>query len=344
MFSAFNETFAVTNFSSNRSSLNSTSFNQVNAAPYPVFFKLLTVLSRCKIVIGGCGIPLNILCVWIWSQKKMRSAPGCLHFALLAIYDLIFLVIFHIKMVEYELQLIIPRVIMMAFNFVLTLSQYCASYTTIVMSLDRSVAVTRPFKWHSMNSTTFVRKVATAVFVWSLLLTTIYWVFQWKIRIDNFSVFSNYMFYVEPVLFTILPFVVVTPTSIVIYVAVKKQRNQTAKMTATISTATKKKKNTDTVTTQVLLISVVTVLSNALYIAQETILKVSLFDTVDTDTDSYVMSYLLVNKLSSLMFVLNASINCFLFLFGSKFRTAFNNTLHLRSATWSSSLVTTRVE
>ena len=118
-----------------------------------------------------------------------------------------------------------------------------------------------------------------------------------------------------PVLYIGLPTLVVPITSVLICRGIIKQRKLTTRTFPSIVS-----KWTNVVTVQVLFISIITFLTNALHITRNIIYTFS--ESEFTGTHNYVKSitFFIISDCTSFMIVCNASINFFLFIFGSNFR------------------------
>ncbi|KAL8567243.1 hypothetical protein ACOMHN_046653 [Nucella lapillus] len=302
------------------------------------------------------GIAANCLTLMVWSGGQTRRYPCVPYFIALAVYDTLFLLSFlsTISVLEILFKFVdeVPAVVFgfhesatVFFPFFMNVVTFGSVYTTACLATDRCLAVVRPLTWPQTCGVKRTVVVLVLVLAWSVLVNipiamegTLSWEYD-QVLNESFLQFVEtdyshgyfhtnvYLLYIFPAVSFVIPIVFILITNVILVYTVRSRGNSLVEAGQTPTPPSPRQargqRETRMVTWQVVVISLLTLLSRSLITAQYVWMATA--GTIFVDECS--LGCLIVSALGKLMLVLNASLNFFFYLY---FTRTFRQLFHRR--------------
>ena len=273
MCSMFTNTSSVFFFNDTDTNLTMFSIASDNnmSPPDDLMEPLNTARLIVTFVVGIPGLLMNVVNIIVWTTPIMRRTPSSLYMYVIAASDLLYLVTSIVYSVNYIIEFYIHQDrnvnAHIVLNRLFSLATAFSTYTTMCLSIDRAIAVTKPLKWRSICSKGRVKGVVVASFMFSLALQIpdVIVAIDGVTHVQYTSLYpwwDVYSAYVVPVFFSFLPTFVVIVTNAVIFTKIAGKSEEVR------NTSTKRKSQKEKITFQVCLISLFTFLQHSMYITQ----------------------------------------------------------------------------
>lgn len=218
-----------------------TSSNKTEHADYAVFFFVLTharsfrIGGLCVAILGFIG---NTLAIIVLQRKRMWCSTAYF-LILLAIYDNIILIVAIWQSVS-DLQsnsdtsIVIHKITYVLFIPVSYIAQTGTIFMTLMVTIERYVAVTKPLKARIIFSLSSAKKISLGIFLWCLIyniphyvaLDLSYTTATSKVHLSEFGkqyIYTKvYSIYIQLLAMYVLPWLAMTVFNILLLRCVKK--------------------------------------------------------------------------------------------------------------------------
>jgi hypothetical protein len=175
--------------------------------------KTTSILSKVNLILLIIGTIGNILCIYVYSQNRMRKHKFNLYLLVLAVLELLFCLtlsfdyLFHLihpnKIIFHDLNDLIDSVM----DFLINTTDSYIAIITIFISIDRYNAIINPFQVKNFITNLFAKRLIFTSFFLLLSLKIIDVILCNKIHEINFIV--SYCSLISPAVFNIFPTIVI---------------------------------------------------------------------------------------------------------------------------------------
>ena len=182
------------------------------------------------------------------------------------------------------------------------------------MTIDRAVAVIRPFQWQISCSKCLVRLILILTCVWSISIEMPWIAAHWNDQVAHSYFITDTYNFVYQFLFSFVPISVLVIANVIMVLGLWCQtRNQSQ----TFNNTALRHNHTHKIVIQVFFVSLISMLAHGLYICS----YMMEFTTDRTMTQSHVFQW--IETITLVLFQLNSVINfLFYYIVGAKFRRA----------------------
>ncbi|GFN94728.1 FMRFamide receptor [Plakobranchus ocellatus] len=296
-------------------------------------------------IIGCLGITCNVLSLGVLTSREMRTTAN-LYLTVLAVYDLLFVIsstmfvsieYFHFGLTgksDYYYKLANPS-LPFADAFLNT-SITGSVYTTILLSVDRAIGLSRPLQWPRMCTKRRVKIALTLVLLWAVVLNVPLMIqYRWIEAPPNatgtyYTVESYYaktffheqiyLNVINPIFDSALPLLAIVIANIVIARALHMRHRNSSSIRASSHGSGKTGKDASRITAQVVFISLMTAVTRVLRVMMFVIMEYH--DTIHVNFCPLYCG--VVAALAHFSNICNATVNFFCFCyFGPKYRACF---------------------
>lgn len=311
-----------------------------------LWFYIVGVASSLVCILGILGNGLSLL---VWSSKEVRSSTCSMYFLILAMYDLTFDIsvlanictaeilikaakddshIPYLQFYDPSSVFFVPFLSMVAFG---------STYTTVVLAIDRCLAVIKPLKWPHMCTKKWTVVVHSLMLVWSVLTNiplamegALDWFYVERFN-QSFLLFAEtpyrfshfhtqvYLLYLFPAVSFVIPVLLILIANVILVYKVRRRCNAfEGTFLGSSCGQASRSREANSLTAQVVVISLLTLFSRCLYATEY--IWMAMVGTIYIDQCSVACSALSAVTLFAL--VVNASVNFFCYMyFVRKFRT-----------------------
>ena len=195
-----------------------------------------------------------------------------------------------------------------------------STYTTIVLTVDRAIGVTWPFKYVNLVTRFRVKATILIVLIWSVIFRLPY-LMLFNVNFSESIVYvTMFRHIIEPVFMVLIPVVLLISCNVSIVMSIRRPRSRPRSLTA--SSVTSDTDDTERITTQVLGIALFTLIAKCLEAA------IIIIETMAGTEHALLVTAVL--STNNFLFTVNATINFFFYYFyGRKFRRQLNKVLHI---------------